>query len=945
MELLTEARPWPELERPRRAAVSSFGVSGTNAHVILEQAPAEPAPEVEPTAADVTPGVLPYALSAKTPEALAGQAARLAARLRDGDDRLTDVAYSLLTTRAALDHRAVVLAGDRAELLAGLDTLTAGTPAGPVVTGSPAPGRTAFLFTGQGSQRAGMGRELYAAYPAYAGAFDAACAELDRALAGHVPLPLRDVVFAEDGTEAAALLHRTVYTQSALFALQVALFRLVETWGVRPDFVAGHSIGELAAAHVAGVYSLADGARLVAARGRLMQALPEGGAMVAVQASEDEVRPLLPADGRAGIAAVNGPEAVVVSGDEDAVLTVAAALADRGRKTKRLRVSHAFHSVRMEPMLAEFRAVAATITCAEPGIPVVSTLTGARVGLDDLGTPDYWVRHVREAVRFADAVRWVRERGAGHFLEIGPDAVLTAMARETVDALGDPAGAAFLPGLRRERSEPATLLAAVAGLWVRGVPAAPAALLDGTGARRVDLPTYAFQRERYWAETGPGAADVTSLGLADAAHPLLGAVAELPDGAGVLATGRLSVTGQSWLADHAKSGVVLVPGTGLVELALQAGDRVGAGTLDELVLQEPMVLPERGSVEVRVQVGAAEGETGRRPVSIHSRSGEDADWVRHATGYVTPAPASAGAPLTAWPPQGAQPVDIDGFYDRQAAAGHDFGPAFQGLRKVWRHGEETYAEVALPDEAAAGADAYGLHPALLDAALHATSFGAVAETGPGQVLLPFAWNGVTLHATGATALRIRITGLGNDTVAVTAADTAGAPVASVGSLAFRAVDPRQLDSGDAGVRDALFRVEWQEVRAPEETVGTDWPVLDLTGRSGEDVRALAGEVLAAVQAHLAGEDEDGRLVVLTRGAVDDPAQAAVWGLVRTAQNEHPDRVVLVDVAEGDEGLLPAALATGEPQLALAGGRIRIPRLARAEVVEGPSPLDPEGTAL
>ncbi|MYX46881.1 acyltransferase domain-containing protein, partial [Streptomyces sp. SID89] len=426
-------------------AVSSFGVSGTNAHVILEQAPEEPPADGEPATVVPAPAVLPYALSAKTPEALAGQAARLAARIADGDDRLVDVAHSLLTSRAALDHRAVVLAGDRTELLAGLDALAEGTPAASVVTGSSAPGRTAFLFTGQGSQRTGMGRELYAAYPVYAEAFDAACAELDRELAGHVPLPLREVVFAEDGTETAALLHRTVYTQAALFALQVALFRLVESWGVRPDLVAGHSIGELAAAHVAGVYSLADGARLVAARGRLMQALPEGGAMVAVQAAEDEVRPLLPADGRAGVAAVNGPEAVVVSGDEDAVLAVAEALAGQGRKTKRLRVSHAFHSVRMEPMLAEFRAVAATLDCAAPRIPVVSALTGARVELDDLGSADYWTRHVREAVRFADAVRWAREQGAGHFLEIGPDAVLTAMARETVDALGDPAGAAFLP--------------------------------------------------------------------------------------------------------------------------------------------------------------------------------------------------------------------------------------------------------------------------------------------------------------------------------------------------------------------------------------------------------------------------------------------------------------------------------------------------------------------
>ncbi|MFD5405597.1 SDR family NAD(P)-dependent oxidoreductase [Streptomyces griseorubiginosus] len=939
VELLAEARDWPELDRPRRAAVSSFGVSGTNAHVVIEQAPeeAEQDPSAEPAC------VLPYALSAKTPEALAGQASRLAGWVRDGSGGLGDLAYSLLTSRAALDERAVVLADGQEELLAGLDALAAGERPGSVVAGGPAAGRTAFLFTGQGSQRAGMGRELYETYPVYAGAFDAACAELDRELAGQVPLPVREVVFAADGTEEAALLHRTVYTQSALFAVQVALFRLVESWGVRPDFVAGHSIGELAAAHVAGVYSLADGARLVAARGRLMQALPEGGAMVAVQAAEDEVLPLLPADGRAGIAAVNGPEAVVVSGDEDAVLAVADALAARGRKTKRLRVSHAFHSARMEPMLEEFRAVAATIDFRAPRIPVVSTLTGTGVGLDQLGGADYWARHVRESVRFADAVKDMRRRGAGHFLEIGPDAVLTAMARETVDALDEGTGsAAFLPGLRRQRPEPATLLAAVAGLYVRGAAVELTAVVEG--GRRVDLPTYAFQRERYWAEMSAGTSDVTALGLADAGHPLLGAVVELPDGAGVLATGRLSVSAHAWLADHAKSGTVLVPGTGLVELAVRAGERIGADTLEELVLEAPMVLGERTGVEVRVLVGAAEGGSGRRPVSIHSRAGEDADWVRHATGFLGSSAAS-GTSLTAWPPQGAESVGVEGFYDRQAAAGHDFGPAFQGLRKVWRLGEETYAEVALPDGAAADAGGYGLHPALLDAALHATSFGAVDATESGKVLLPFAWNGVTLHATGAAALRVRIRRLGGDAVAVTAADTTGAPVATIGSLAFRAVDPRQLDAGDDPLRDALFRVEWQSVRTPEESAGADWPVLDLSCRGDADVRELTAEVLAAVQAHLADGPEGVRLVVLTRDTLRDAAHAAVWGLVRTAQNEHPDRLVLVSCDDVSRPLLGAALATGEPQLRLLDGTIAVPRLARAEVPDGPSPLDPDGTAL
>ncbi|MFB7515230.1 SDR family NAD(P)-dependent oxidoreductase [Streptomyces sp. NPDC056144] len=950
VELLTEARPWPEVDRPRRAAVSSFGVSGTNAHVIIEQAP-ERAPEA--AAVREPAEVIPYVLSAKSPEALAGQAARLAEWLRDSGrttrSEFADVAYSLAASRAELDHRAVVVAADREELLAGLDGLASGALPGSVVGGAPAAGRTAFLFTGQGSQRTGMGRELYDQYPVYAEAFDAACAELDTHLvaAGHVELPVKDVVFAETDTPAAELLHRTVYTQSALFAAQVALFRLVESWGVRPDAVAGHSIGELAAAHVAGVYSLADGAALVAARGRLMQALPEGGAMVAVQATEAELLPLLPADGRAGVAAVNGPSALVISGDEDAVLAVAEVCKAKGWKTKRLRVSHAFHSARMEPMLAEFRKIAAGLSYAEPRIPVVSTLTGTGVGLDRLGTADYWADHVRQPVRFADAVRDLRAAGTTRFLEIGPDAVLTAMARETLDADASANGSEVLvPGLRRERSEPRTLLAALAGLYVHGTRADWSAAFDGTGAARVDLPTYAFQRERYWAEATAGTTDVAGLGLASAEHPLLGAVVELPEDGGVLATGRLSLKSHAWLADHAKSGTVLVPGTALVELAVRTGDQIDAGVLEELVLQSPMVLPERGSVEVRVLVGAADGE-GRRTVGIHSRT-EGADgtdeWVRHATGSLTSAGQAPAQTLTAWPPADAEPVDIDGFYDRQAAAGHEFGPLFQGLRTVWRRGEELFAEVALPDEAAAEAAAFGLHPALLDAALHTTSFGAVAETEAGQVLLPFAWNGVTLHAAGAARLRVRITPRGGDTVAVEAADATGAPVATVGSLAFRAVDPAQLGGEQDRLKDALFRVEWQEIAAPGTTAGADWPVLDLT-ESTEEVRALTGRVLAAVQAHLAGDPDGSRLVVLTRNAVENPDQSAVWGLVRTAQNEHPDRLVLVDTDPRSASLLGSALATGEPQLALRDRKITVPRLARTSVADTSSPLDPDGTVL
>ncbi|MDH6229428.1 type I polyketide synthase, partial [Streptomyces sp. MJP52] len=477
VELLTEAREWPETAgRPRRAGVSSFGVSGTNAHVILEAAAdGEPSADVEPT---VTLPVVPWVLSGKSPEALAGQAKRLLARLRaDEETSSADNGWSLVSTRSHFEYRAAVVAAHREEFVRGLEVLVSGGTAPGVVRGTATSGRSAFLFSGQGSQRAGMGRELYAAFPVFADALDAVCAELDK----HLDRPVKELVFDAESD----LLDRTVYTQAGLFAVEVALFRLMEHWGVTPDYLLGHSIGELAAAHVAGVWSLEDAAALVAARGRLMQALPEGGAMVAVQATEDEVLPLLTAN--VSIAALNGPNSVVVSGDEAEVT----AIAERFGKSKRLRVSHAFHSPRMEPMLDEFRQVLQAATFHAPRIPIVSNLTGAVAG-EELLTADYWVDHVRRAVRFADGIRHLDAQGVTTYLELGPGGVLSAMAQETTTE------AAFVPALRKNRPEADAVVTALAELHTHGTTVDWTAYFAGTNARRVDLPTYAFQRQRYW---------------------------------------------------------------------------------------------------------------------------------------------------------------------------------------------------------------------------------------------------------------------------------------------------------------------------------------------------------------------------------------------------------------------------------------------------------------
>ncbi|GAB2697738.1 type I polyketide synthase [Kitasatospora kifunensis] len=469
VELLTEARPWQTYGQPRRAAVSGFGISGTNAHTILEEAPIEEvsAQDSAQQAPRADLPAVPWVLSAKTADAIKDQANRLIAAAQDLD--VLDVGFSLATTRAQLTHRAAVVGRDRAELLEGLRALAEGRELPQVAAG---PGKLAVVFSGQGSQRPGMGRELHQNFPEFARAFDEICAEFDQ----HLERPLREVVLDTESE----LLNQTVFTQSGIFAFEVALYRLLESWGIRPDLLGGHSIGEVVAAHVAGVLSLSDAVTLVAARGRLMQALPTGGAMVAIRATEAEVAPLL-TEG-ADLAAVNGERAVVVSGDEEAVLAVAA----RFEKTTRLKVSHAFHSHRMDDMLESFRAVLDKLEFNQPQLPVVSNLTGSLA--DELTSPDYWVRHVREAVRFHDGVRTLAAEGVTRLLEVGPDSVLTGMSQDIV--------AEVVATQRRDQGEAKTLLTALGRLHVSGLSPDWSALF--TGARVVDLPTYPFRRDRHW---------------------------------------------------------------------------------------------------------------------------------------------------------------------------------------------------------------------------------------------------------------------------------------------------------------------------------------------------------------------------------------------------------------------------------------------------------------
>ncbi|MFF3784474.1 SDR family NAD(P)-dependent oxidoreductase [Streptomyces sp. NPDC001933] len=960
--LLSRAVEWPATDRRRRVGVSSFGISGTNAHVVLEEPPGDKETAalcavagggaagigrvgsgVESECA-ARPGraAVAFPVSARSVPGLRAQARRLYDHVAAAPDTsLADIGYSLATTRAALEHRAVVVARDRAELLGSLRAVAEGGNRSGVHTGtSRHHGSTAFLFTGQGSQRSGMGRELYESrdlYPAFARSLDECCALLDPLL----PVPLRDVMFAGPGTEKGALLDTTRFAQPALFALETALFRQFEAWGVRPGLVAGHSVGEVAAAHAAGVLSLADACTLVAARGRLMDALPPGGAMAAVAAGADEVAGHLSAAGSAvEIAAVNGPASVVVSGDASAVREVAAHFRERGRSVTPLRVGHAFHSARMEPVLAEFADVVGRLSFAAPQLPLITAVPGRAATAEEVCAPEFWVDHVRRPVRFADSVAYLGEQGAAHYVELGPDGVLTGLVRDCLSASGPgtdadgtdggpDAGEAgvgergpvplVLPTLRRSRPEADALLDTLAALHAHGVPVDWRAALAGSGGRRVALPTYAFQRRRYWLEAVPEFPPASP--AAEAAHPFLRSGIRTADDDGLLLSGLLSVRDQPWLADHVVAGEILLPATAFLEMALHAGELMGVAVVDELVLTAPLPLPSDGAVALQVRVAGAD-EAGRRAVLCHSRPhtpAGDGPWLRNAVGTLSPtrpredlttaAGETAGEtgggprPDTSWPPEGAMPLHAGGPgtgpYEQLAADGLRYGPAFRGMRAAWSRGEELYADVALPEAVRAahreaGGPEFVLHPALLDAALHALALnGRVANVsgaaGPvdGGLSLPFAFSGVRVHIAGAQRLRVRVAPGPDGRAAVELTDGTGSPVATVRSLALRPLPRTESGSGSTAAdaaTGALHRTDWVAKAEPSAPMTPPrWGVLGAADTWLVDALAPPGSGVP-VYPDPAACDASSAVVVapcpLPGTADDDQDQAA--GLLRAA---------------------------------------------------------------
>uniref|UniRef100_UPI0038993655 SDR family NAD(P)-dependent oxidoreductase n=1 Tax=Allokutzneria albata TaxID=211114 RepID=UPI0038993655 len=886
VSLLTEEAAWPSSAR-RRAGVSSFGVSGTNAHVILEHADEEPASVVVERSQHVWP------VSARDAVALRAQARRLL----EIEAEPADVAWSLATTRSVMEHRAVVL-GD---LQAGLTALADGSESPAVVRGRAADRGAAFVFPGQGSQWVGMAVELLES-PIFASRM----AECAAALREFADWDLFEVL-----SDAEAL-QRVDVVQPVLFAVMVSLAALWRSYGVEPAVVIGHSQGEIAAACVAGALSLRDAARVVVLRSKAIRSSLAGrGGMVSVPVPVSEI------SGDVSIAAVNGPSLTVVAGDPAALDGVLA----RWDRAKRIPVDYASHSAQVEEIRDELLDALASIAPQETSTPFFSTVTCEYLPGSALNA-EYWYENLRQTVRFNDAVNALD----GHvFIECSPHPVL-------IPALDT----AAVGTLRRDEGGMDRFVRSLAEAHVHGVHVDWRALLGG--GRRVDLPTYPFQRRHYWLDNPVSTRlDAAGLGMTSVEHPLLGAAVALPGTGGFLFTSRLSLDTHPWLADHAVHGAALLPGTAFVELAVQAGAFAGADVLDELTLHAPLVLPAEGGVRVRVLVGADQ------QVSVYSLPDglpEDSEWVLHAGGTLVIG-AERAEQLDEWPPREASEVDIARLYESLAEKGFQYGPVFQGLRAVWRRGEEVFAEAVLPQGEATGS--YGLHPALFDAALHAA---VVGEDGPSTPKLPFSWSGVALHAPAGDAVRVRIAPSGPESLSVDLYSASGALVASVASVVARPLSEDLL----SGLRttDSLFRLNWVPVATParssEVVVGRDLP--DETSPVVAVEVSTVVSALDLVQRWLAdARYAESRLAVLTRGAEDDPALAAVWGLLRSAQTEHPDRFVLVDLPDGDSTLVGAAVATGEPQVAVRDGKLFALRLARAGAAARLPEFDPEGTVL
>ncbi|SED22831.1 Acyl transferase domain-containing protein [Streptomyces melanosporofaciens] len=932
VRLLTEPAPWPDTQGPRRAAVSSFGISGTNAHAIIEQAPAaEPAAPVSATA-PLTLTSVPLVVSGRTPEALRAQSGRLSTALADDAD-LTAVGASLALARSAFEHRAVLLGRSARELRTGLDALARDEPASTTTRATAGPRKVVFVFPGQGPQWAGMAVDLLENSPVFAQAM----ADCERALTPHVDFTLTDVVRSGE-------FERTEVLQPVLFAVMVSLAALWKSVGVVPDAVIGHSQGEMAAAVVAGAMSLEDAARAVALRSKaIAEGLSGRGGMLSINLPLDEVRSRLEGLERVSVAALNGPTSTVVAGDLPALARLESALSKEGVWSRRVPIDYPSHSAHVEPIRERVEELLAPVRPAATSTAFMSTVTGDWIDTSELNG-EYWYRNLRRPIRFEPATRALLAAGFDTFVECSPHPVLLVGVQETIDDVG--AGAAVQGTLRRGQDESDCFLGSLSALHAHGVAVDWASVFAGAGHGHghVDLPTYPFQHRHYWLPSG-SAADVRTAGMTAVDHPLLGAAVRLADHGDTVFTGVLSAGAHPWLAHPTGAH------SALLELAVHAAADAGFDRVDVLRHVDPPRLTDSGVLRVQVRIGA-DGA-----IDVFSQPDEETPWTRNAIASAGVASPDTGAGLAQWPPADAEEVSPpDG--------------SSPLLGRVWRAGGELFAEAGLERESEA--EPYGLHPELVGAALSLVA--AEDET-------PVLWHGVRPHAVGAASVRVHLLPLGEHTYAMRITDGAGQPVYTVESVTLAAVDTTRVRH-----HTPLHRLDWTVTRLPFAEAGR-WvldgedehglravhsgiqrlPTVDGRadvvlaafgpGHEGADIAAQAREAtsraLHLLRSWLAEEHPaDARLVFLTRRAVyggtelRDTVQAAVWGLVRTAQTEHPGQFVLVDLdgTEASSRALPGALASGEPQIALTEGSARVPRLVATPTVAG-TPRALTGTAL
>ena len=998
--LLREAVPWRAGDSPRRAGISSFGASGTNAHLILEEAP--PAVDAEGASVAggepvevgvVASGVLPWTVSGRGQTGVRAQAQRLLQWAEaERELRPIDLAFSL-AHRPLLEDRAVIVGRDREGLLEGLRALAEGRSAPGLVHGAGSvrdPGKLVFVFPGHGSQWPGMAQELLDRSPLFAERIQAC----EQALAPHLEWSVMDVL---RGAPQAPSLKRIDVVQPVLFAMMVSLAELWSACGVRPDVVVGHSQGEIAAAHVAGGLSLQDAARVVALRSKMLESLAGQGRMASIAMGAQELAGRLQRwGGRIVVAAANGPAAAVVSGEPEAMdELLAQCAAEEVRAREITGAVSAGHSPQMEAIREPLLRACASLAPRTGEVPFYSTVTGGLLDTAGLDA-EYWYRNAREMVQFERTVRGLLELGRCTFVEVSPHPVASVAVQEASDAVREEHGVDGVIGsLRRDESASERFALSLAEAWAHGVHVDWKALFQGAAPARVRLPAYAFQRERYWVDGKAGVADEVAAAGQDAArHPLLGAAVKLAGERGWLFTGRLSLQTHPWLADHGAAGVVLLPGTAFLELALHAGAQVGCELVQELLLEAPLVLAREGGVQLQLLVGGPD-ESGRRSIGFYSRpegtpdgaTWEQEGWTRHAEGVLaaggaaaldqsTPAqpdgrdrstsaqpvqpgrstPAqpvgpdrtSPAQPATSaaggWPPAGAQAIDVEALYDQAAARGLEFGPVFQGLQAAWQLGEEVLAEAALPAEQEAVAESFGLHPALLDATLHPLGASLLdggedraGEDTHDQAWMPFAWSGVELHTTGATSLRARLSPAGAGTASLAISDPTGAPVLTVRSLVMRPISLRRLAGTHAGHHQALFAQDW----APAIPVGAPESSQWRPAMLGEEDCPLAGGLRAAGTAVQAHADLPALCEALDAGAqapeavlvecACEGAQSADGGIANATHTAVKRTLELVQAWLADERLASTRLVLITRGAIAASSEEDVPNLAGASV--------------